>query len=182
MSRIPTPEAIVVPVQAMITAFYENRVDYLALEDIQQYFENDGWDALLAASYEVLLLNLSQLADEIFRDDLACECLGSKARGSLSQQERVAFARAKIIEMVDELDDRLTPSIVCCSLVDSQGRSVVIGGYTEIHGQAGPHTHWVGVFRTEKALLTAFRKQGLILLSEIGSISDAEILSLWRPA
>ena len=91
MSRIPTPEAIVVPVQAMITAFYENRVDYLALEDIQQYFENDGWDALLTASYEVLLLNLSQLADEIFRDDLACECLGSKARGSLSQQERAVL-------------------------------------------------------------------------------------------
>jgi hypothetical protein len=91
MSRIPTPEAIVVPVQAMITAFYENRVDYLALEDLQQYFENDGWDALLAASYEVVLLNLSQLADEIFRDDLACECLGSKARGSLSQQERAVL-------------------------------------------------------------------------------------------
>jgi hypothetical protein len=49
-------------------------------------------------------------------------------------------------------------------------------------GQAGPHTHWMGVFRTEKALLAAFRKQGLILLSEVGSISDADILLLWRPA
>jgi hypothetical protein len=173
MSRVLTPDAIFTPVQSIIAAFYEDRMDHLALEDVQQYFEEDGRDDLLAASYEMLLLNLAELAEECFRDDRACECFGRDL-------DRLAFARAKITSIVKELDDRLTPSIVCCSLVDTQGRSVVIGGYTEIHGQSGPQTHWMGVFRSETGLLAALRQKGLILISDIDAITDADILRLWR--
>jgi len=65
-------------------------------------------------------------------------------------------------------------------LRDTRGRTVVIGGYTEIYGQAGPFTTWLKVVGCENEFFQLLKDQDLIVFEDVESISDEKILIAWQ--
>lgn len=181
MSEIAVPEPLQAQVDALIAAHYEGRTDSVAFEKIQEYFECDGWDELYTASNDLLAVNFSWFTGQYLDDSQLRAYVGLDDDESISPRDRLDFARDHLSALTsEELDDTGTPSIVYCTLRDTRGRAVVIGGYTEIHGQAGPFTTWLKVVGSENEFFQLLKDQDLILFEDVESISDEKILSRWQ--
>ena len=181
MAEIAVPEAVQAQVDALIAAHYDGRTDTVALEKIQEYFEGDGWDELYTASNDLLAVNFSWFTGQYLDDSQLRAYVGLDDDEPLSPGDRIDFARDQLSALTaEELDDTGTPSIMYCTLRDTRGRAVVLGGYTEIHGQAGPFTTWLKVVGSETEFFQLLKDQDLIIFEEVESISDEKILSAWK--
>ena len=181
MAEIAVPEALQEQVDALIAAHYEGRADSVAFEKIQKYFECDGWDELYAASNDLLAVNFSWFTGQYLDDSQLRAYVGLDDDESISVEDRVDFARDQLSALTSgELDDTGTPSIVCCTLRDTRNRAVVIGGYTEVHGQSGPFTTWLKVVGSEDEFFQLLKDKDLILFEDVESISDEKIFSAWQ--
>ena len=180
MAEIAVPEAIQAQVGALIAAHYDGRTDPVAFEKIQEYLEGDGWDELYTGLNDLLAVNFSCFTGEYLDDSQLRAYVGLDDDEPLSSSDRIDFARERLSVLLEELDDVVTPSIVHCTLKDTRGRAVVIGGYTEIHGQAGPFTTWLKVVGSEAEFFQLLKDQDLIVFEDVESISDEKILSAWQ--
>jgi hypothetical protein len=180
MAEIAVPEALQAQVDALIAAHYDGRTDPVAFEKIQEYLEGDGWDELYTGLNDLLAVNFSSFTGEYLDDSQLRAYVGLDDDEPLSPSDRIEFARERLSVLLEELDDVVTPSIVHCTLKDTRGRAVVVGGYTESHGQAGPFTTWLKVVGSEAEFFQLLKDQDLIVFEDVESISDEKILSAWQ--
>ena len=180
MPAIRLPQSIQDQADQAIDAYYSNRSDPEALKTVQEYLESDGWDELYAISNEATALNFGSFAQGYFYDSELRAHIGLSADEPISDTDRVEFARTEMSRVVDEFDDLLVPSIVRCTIQDRRGREVVIGGYTEIHGQSGPATTWFDSVSSEEEFISQLFARELIPAEQIDQISDDQILKSWR--
>jgi len=180
MSAIRLPQLIQDHADQAIEAYYSNRSDPEALKTVQEYLESDGWDELYAISNEATALNFGSFAQAYFYDSELRAHIGLSDDEPISDADRLEFARTAMSRLIDEFDELLVPSIVHCTIKDRMGREVIIGGYTEIHGQLGPETTWLNLTRSEADFKSQLKERELIPADQIDRISDQYILSLWR--
>lgn len=180
MTLIAVPEALQKSVDAVIEGFLNHRSDSGELKALHEYLEIDGWDDIFSASNDLIALNF-ELFSQRYLDDLELRShVGLEDDEPIADSDRLAFAREMMSYLAEELDDCVTPSIVYCTIQDRKSREVVIGGYTEIHGQAGPETTWLPIVRSEPEFFRQLRDYKLILTGEIDTITDSQILTAWR--
>jgi hypothetical protein len=182
MTVVRIPESLQSCVDALIAGQYEDRLNNAALNTLQEYLEGDGWDDLIEASGERFVLNLRVLAEHRFDDVQARDELMLEPSHSLTDFDRISYARDTIRAVIEEFDGYFFPFLVCCRLESRDGQSMILTGYSEIHGQAGPVTEWIGAFRTDPEIVDALQKNRLVLLADVEKLSAKEILDLWSGA
>lgn len=180
MPAIKLPKAVQDQADLAIEAYYSNRSDPEALEAVQEYLVSDGWDELYAISNEATALNLGSFAQEYFYDSELRAHIGLPDDKPISDTDRLEFVRTAMSRLIDEFDELLVPSIVHCTIKDRKGRAVIVGGYTEIHGQLGPATTWFDWVRSEEDWMSQLKEHELVPADQIDGISDEQILLLWR--
>jgi len=180
MTLIAVSEALQKSVDGVIDDFLNNRPDSGEFKAIQEYFEIDGWDDIFSASNDLIALNFELFSQRYLGDPELRSHVGLEDDEPIADSDRLAFAREMMSYLAEDLDDCVTPSIVYCTIQDRKGRDVVIGGYTEIHGQAGPETTWLPIVRSEPEFFRQLRDYKLILTGEIDTITDSQILTAWR--
>lgn len=180
MTLIAVPEALQKSVDAVIEGFVNHRSDDEELKALHEYFEIDGWDDLFSASNDLVAINFEQFATQYLDDSELRSHVGLEDDEPIADSDRVTFAREMMAYLAEELHDCITPSIVYCTIQDGRGREVVIGGYTEIHGQLGPETTWLPIVDSESEFFRQLRDYKLILTREIDTITDNQILTAWR--
>jgi hypothetical protein len=180
MRAITLPKTIQDQADQAIEAFYAHRSAPEALKIIHEFLESDGWDELYAISNEATALNFGSFAQEYFYDSELRAYIGLSDDEPISDVDRLDFARTQMSRLLEEFDESLVPSIVSCTIKDRKGREVIVGGYTEIHGQLGPATTWFDLVRSEEDWMSRLNERELILADEIDRISDEQILTLWR--
>lgn len=180
MTLIAVPEALQKSVDAVIEGFLNHRSDSGELKALHEYLEIDGWDDLFSASNDLIALNFELFSQRYLDDPGLRSHVGLEDDEPIADSDRLAFAREMMSYLAEELDDCVTPSIVYCTIQDRKSREVVIGGYTEIHGQAGPETTWLPIVRSEPEFFRQLRDYKLILTGEIDTITDSQILTAWR--
>ena len=180
MPAIKLPKSIQGQADQAIEAYYSNRSGSEALKTVQEYLESDGWDELYAISNEATALKFGSFVQEYFYDSELRAYIGLSDDEPILDADRLEFARTAMSRLIDEFDELLVPSIVHCTIKDRMGREVIIGGYTEIHGQLGPETTWLDLTRSEADFKSQLKERELISADQIDRISDQHILSLWR--
>ena len=98
---------------------------------------------------------------------------------AITDQMRVNYARAAIIDAVEQSDSYDSPSVHSFPIERKDGKQAILGCTVEIHGQTGPVPQWHGIFADKEAYYGYLRKTGFLLHSNADLISDAEILSFW---
>lgn len=180
MTLIALPEALQESVDVVIEGFLNHRPDSGELKSLHEYFEIDGWDDLFSTSNDLIALNFELFSQRYLDDSELRSHVGLEDDEPIADGDRLAFAREMMSDLAEELDDCVTPSIVYCTIQDRKGRDVVIGGYTELHGQLGPETTWLPVVRSEPEFFRQLRDYRLIVIHEIATITDDQILKAWR--
>ncbi len=180
MTLIAVPEVLQKSVDAMIEGFLNHRSDSGELKALHEYLEIDGWDDLFSASNDLIALNFEIFSQRYLDDSELRSHVGLEDDEPIADSDRLAFAREMMSYLAEELDDCVTPSIVYCTIQDRKGRDVVIGGYTELHGQLGPETTWLPIVRSEPEFFRQLRDHELIVIHEIDTITDGQILEAWR--
>jgi hypothetical protein len=151
------------------------------LAALQEWIAIDGWESLLAAWInEDIALNLKawavfKLSDSSLRDT---ESLDEAI--SITDQMRVAYARASIRDAIEESEGYDSPSVHSFPIERDDGERAVLGCTIEIHGQYGPVPQWHGVFTDKDSFYKYLRKNGFLIHSEKDAISDVEILTYWE--
>ena len=180
MSLILIPEALQRHVDTVIDDFLNNLSGSEELKVLHEYLETDGWNDIFEVSNNLIAINFDMFADHYLEDQELRSHVGVDDDKPLSDSDRLSFAREMMSYLATELHDCVTPSIVYCTIKDQNDRSVVIGGYTESHGQLGPETTWLPIVRSESEFFHQLRDKNLILIHEIDTISDDQILGSWR--
>lgn len=180
MTLIAVPEALQKSVDAVIEGFFNHRSDDEELKALHEYFEIDGWDDLFSVSNDLVAINFERFATQYLDDSELRSHVEREDDEPIADCDRVTFAREMMAYLAEELDDCITPSIVYCTIQDKKGRAVVIGGYTEIHGQLGPETTWLPIVDSESEFFRQLRDHKLIVTHEIHTITASEILEAWR--
>ena len=179
MKVLRIPESFQSLVDALFTARSEDWSNNAALISLQEYLEGDGWDDLIEASSEGFVLNLHLLAEHRFDDAQARDELMLRPARPLTDSDRISYARDTIRTAIEGLDGYFVPSLIRCRLESRDGQTMILTGYSEIHGQAGPVTEWIGAFRTDTEIFDALRKNRLVSLADVEKISAREIMELW---
>lgn len=150
-----------------------------ALIKIQQWLENDGWDALVGnLSNETMALDLPQLADGSFNDGEYIDgWLGDDI--PITNEMRIAHARMLISQTTVSDDGYLCPSIYSYPLQNESGNTAVIGCVMPMLGQSGPQTNWWGVYKSHENFLEALKNNNLVPFEMLDNLSDKELLSFW---
>lgn len=165
---------------AVIEVAYKNEEPSNDLELLQNWLENDGWDALVGSSAnETMAVDLNQLAYTSFNDDEYVNgWLGEEQQ--ITDEMRVAHARM-LIEKAGEGDDGyLCPSVYSVNITDESGRTAVIACIMHMMGQGGPETSWWGVYKTHDDFLEDLMSAGLVPVEFIKNLTNSEVLSHWQ--
>jgi hypothetical protein len=151
------------------------------LDELQAWIAIDGWDDLLAAWInEDVALNLKAWAANKFSDSLLRETESLEDVVSITDQMRVAYARATIRDAVEQSEGDHSPSVHSFPIERDDGERAVLGCTVEIHGQYGPVPYWHGIFADKDSFYKYLRENGFLLHIEKDAISDVEILSHWE--
>ena len=148
------------------------------LADLQAWIAVDGWDDLLAAWInEDVALNLKAWAVYKFSDSLLREAESLDDVVSITDQMRVAYARATIRDAVEQSEGDHSPSVHSFPIERDDGERAVLGCTVEIRGE--PVSEWHGVFADKDDFYRHLRASGFLFHSEADEIGDSEILALW---
>jgi len=151
------------------------------LAALQEWIAIDGWDSLLAAWInEDIALNLKAWAAYKFSDSSLRDTESLDDVASITDQMRVAYARAAIRDAIEESEGDDSPSVHSFPIERDDGERAVLGCTVEIHGQYGPVPQWHGVFTDKDTFYKYLRENGFLLHSEKDTISDVEILTYWE--
>ena len=165
---------------AAIEALLSNSPLPEGIAELQDWLATDGWDDLLAAWInEDVALNLKEWATFKFSDSSLRDDEGYDDPVAITDQMRVDYARAAIIDAVEQSDSYDSPSVHSFPIERKDGKQAILGCTVEIHGQTGPVPQWHGIFADKEAYYGYLRKTGFLLHSNADLISDAEILSFW---
>ena len=146
------------------------------LQPIYDWLENDGWDALVGIwSNEEMAINLEYLAyTEFDADELAYD-MDTDVK-DITNEMRVARAR----ELIDGVKYDGYVSVHSYKLAQGNEKSPVIGCVMETQGQLGESVGWWGAFKNDDGFYQSLRQCDTFLLSDIDSLADEKILSLWN--
>lgn len=137
-------------------------------------------DCLLGTEAEEALgLNIYALRQKCFEDSELADWEGLDEE-DITDELRVNFARERM-ESAFETDESLVESIQGALLTNEEGEEAYICAVFESHGQGGMEiNHWAYV-KTFKEFLDRIREKGsLVLLDDIQSQSDQDILKHWK--
>jgi hypothetical protein len=150
------------------------------LAGLQEWIAIEGWDDLLAAWInEDIVLKFEGWAVDKFSDSCLREAEDLDESEAITDQLRVAYARAAISHVVKNCEGEDLPSVHSFLIERGDGERAILGCTVEIHGQYGPVPQWHGVFANKDDFYRHLRSVGFLFLSEAGNVGDAEILALW---
>lgn len=140
------------------------------IESLSDWLEVDGWDEVadgLYASYVYL-----DVVSEYFNDEMLMEYVDVKDMQSITDAERLTYARSRIESMVHESMDSL--HII---EIDSETLPPAILGITlYYHGQGGVIFHEIKAALTPEEYIES--NKGSIVMGD-DDLSDEEILQMW---
>lgn len=176
--KIPHPKALEEVISAAIEHVNQGTPVPRDLERLTNWYENDGWDTLLA-NWEDFnrALNLHDLARSRFSDDDLSEAEGITS--SVDDAKRVRYAR-RLISAAFDTDIVISPSVHVVELTNEKHEAAILAWLVEFHGQGGVFPVFQGLFRDRRDFYRYLQNTGHVLDTEESSISDSMILSLWE--
>ncbi len=179
--RLRPPQDLQPVIDALVAHAWGEGPEPADSERLYEWLTVDGWDALIADLGDEMALKIDYLADLQFNDGEFRAMVAKEEHESVTDAERVDYARQLIAKIeAGEYDDYFYPSVHTYPLIDSQGRHAVLGCTVDVHGQAGPVPSWDGAFSNREAYLFWLTQNGYWLASQTDTVEDAQILSKWR--
>ena len=151
-------------------------------ERLHEWFEVDGWDAVVAAwdDGDEMALKFDDFVNQYLSDNDIRDWEGLDESDPITDAMRIEFFRARIDWIISGNNEYIMPSVHSCKVERGDGKSAVIGYTVEIHGQGGPVLVYQGVCLTREAFDEHLRKSGFRLCREVETLDDAGILDVWR--
>ena len=150
------------------------------IEELENWFEIDGWDLLIGdtglVGYAVNLLHISSYK---FDDSEVRYEYEIQMSTKITDVMRIEYGRLLIQRAIEFNEGDVCPSVHCINLSNGD-KSAVIGCLVEIHGQGGPVIFWQGTYKTQEEFLKAIRINHIVMFDELKNIGDQEILNLWQ--
>lgn len=146
---------------------------------LTEWFEDEGWDEIVGSwSDERIVLDLGMFADLSFSDSELCGY--EDIEGAITDDLRLGFARKRIHDEFESGDGYSCPSVHTVQLKNDQGQDAFLGWLVRIHGQLGHVPNYWGIFSDREKFYSELRKSGFLFYDEKDTLSDRQILLLWK--
>jgi hypothetical protein len=177
---MPAPKELQPIIDQLVASVHDNASQPSDIQKLYEWLELDGWDELMSDLDDGLAVNVGSVASRFFEDaDLIAK--SDPSLGRITDSKRVAHARGQIKRVIESDGGDLFVTIHAYPLVDSKGRTAVLGCLVEVHGQGGPVAFWrQPVPGREQLIIESFHREHVWLHDEIDSLPDSYLLFMWQ--
>ena len=179
MKKTELPNELIEIKDAIIDHIHNGNPIPSNLDQLEKWFEEDGWDLLVDDGLLGYALDLLHVANFRFEDSELRYEYELDQSAEITDAMRVEYGHTLIERAMEEYEGDVCPSVHCINLSDEK-KSAVLGCLVEIHGQGGAVSYWQGSYKDQDSFIRAIRANHVVMFDEIKNISDQEILDLWN--
>ena len=179
MNKIELPNELIHLKDAIVDHINSGTALPSNLDQLEKWFEEDGWDLLVDDGLVGYALDLLHIANFRFDDSELRYEYELEESTEIMDALRIEYGHTLIEEAMKEYEGDVCPSVHCINLSDGK-KTAVLGCLIEIHGQGGAVSYWQGSYKDQGSFIKAIRAKHVVMFDDIKNISDQEILNLWN--